>query len=142
MTGITNEMVRDAPKFFEVAKEVVEFTEGAVFVAHNARFDYSFIREEYKRLGYTYSRKQLCTIRLSKQVFPGLRKYGLDHLTKHFDISVQNRHRAMDDAQATAKLFEYIMVEQHSHDNINEIVNLGIRESKLPHSITLERLHE
>ena len=141
ITGISNEMVQDAPKFYEVARDIVEFTEGAVFVAHNARFDYSFVREEFKRLGYTYSRKQLCTIRLCKQVFPGIAKYGLDHLIRHFDLSVANRHRAMDDARATASIFEHIVAEQNSSDSINDIINLGIRESKLPHSISLERLH-
>jgi DNA polymerase III subunit epsilon len=66
LTGISQEMVSDAPKFFEVAKKIVEMTEGAIFVAHNARFDYSFLCEEFRRLGYTYTRKQLCTLRLMR----------------------------------------------------------------------------
>ena len=141
MTGITNEMVQEAPRFFEVAREIVEITEGAVFVAHNARFDYSFIREEFKRLGYTYSRKQLCTVRLTKNVFPDLPKYGLDYLIRHFEIQVENRHRAMDDVKATVEVFERILEVQDSVGNIRDIVNLGIRESRLPDSIGLERLH-
>ena len=64
MTGITDQMVADAPLFCEVAKDIVLKTEGAVFVAHNARFDYGFLREEFARLGYAYTRKQLCTVRL------------------------------------------------------------------------------
>ena len=142
MTGITDEMVSTAPMFYEVAKQIVEMTEGAVFVAHNARFDYSFVREEFGRLGYTYSRKQLCTIRLCKQVFPDLDKYGLDHLIDHFDIRVENRHRAMDDARATAEVFGIIMAEQDGAKQAKDVINLGIRQSRLPHSITLERLHE
>ena len=77
LTGITNQMVEDAPKFFEVARKIVEITQGAVFVAHNVRFDYNFIREEFARLGYTYTRKQLCTKRLAKKSIEGLRSYSL-----------------------------------------------------------------
>ena len=142
MTGITDEMVSEAPKFYEVARKLVEITEGTVFVAHNARFDYSFVRQEFQRLGYTYSRKQLCTIRLCKQAFPELPKYGLDHLIDHFDISVTNRHRAMDDARATAIIFEHIMHDTLGPGRAEDVINLGIRESRLPDSITLERLHE
>jgi DNA polymerase III subunit epsilon len=141
MTGITNEMVEGAPRFCEVAKDIVEFTEGSVFVAHNARFDYGFIREEFHRLGYTFSRKQLCTVRLSRQVFPEIGKYGLDNLIKHFKIKVNNRHRAMGDVEATVVVFEKILAIQSSAENIDELVNLGIRESKLPLAINLERLH-
>lgn len=142
MTGITAEMVQGAPKFYEVAKQVVEMTEGAVFVAHNARFDYSFIREEFQRLGYAYSRKQLCTVRLCRKVFPELRKYGLDALTRHFGIQVQNRHRAMGDVRATVEVFERILAEEYIEADLNDLINLGIKESRLPHGITLERLHD
>ena len=84
MTGITDDMVADAPLFCEVAKEIVLRTEGAVFVAHNARFDYGFLREEFSRLGYAYTRKQLCTVRLSKKMFPDLRSHSLENLIRHF----------------------------------------------------------
>jgi DNA polymerase-3 subunit epsilon len=141
MTGISNEMVSQAPKFFEVAKDIVELTEGAVFVAHNARFDYSFIRQEFQRLGYTYSRKQLCTVRLSRKVYPELKRYGLERLTKHFGIKVENRHRAMDDALATVELFNLLLSRQYSAESMNEIVNLGIKEARLPANISLDYLH-
>ena len=101
LTGITQEMVQGAPRFFEVAKKIVEMTEGAVFVAHNVRFDYSFIREEFKRLGFTYTRKQLCTVRLARKAFPGLGSYSLGNLIRHFNIQVNDRHRAMADTMAT-----------------------------------------
>ena len=68
LTGISDSMVAEAPKFFEVAKQIVQMTEGAVFVAHNVSFDYGFIREEFARLGFTYIRKQLCTVRLARNV--------------------------------------------------------------------------
>src|SRR6185295_8809253 len=106
MTGITNDMVADAPLFCEVAKDIVLKTEGAVFVAHNARFDYGFLREEFSRLGYAYTRKQLCTVRLSRKLLPELRSHSLDSLIKHYKLKVDNRHRALDDALATAEIFK------------------------------------
>lgn len=141
LTGITQEMVADAPRFYEVAKEIVEFTEGAVFVAHNVRFDYTFIREEFQRLGYTFSRRQLCTVRLSRQAFPGLRSYSLENLIRHFQLQVDTRHRAMADAKATTELFEMILEKKENRDTANKIINLGIKASKLPNAITLEQIH-
>jgi DNA polymerase-3 subunit epsilon len=142
LTGITQEMVEDAPKFYEVAKKVVEMTEKAVFVAHNVRFDYSFLREEFKRLGYTFSRRQLCTVRLSRKAFPGLRSYSLGKLIEHFGIQVDDRHRAMADVLATVDLFERILRKEAGEDQVKELVNLGIKESLLPKNVTLERMHE
>ncbi len=141
LTGISQEMVADAPKFYEVAKEIVELTEGAVFVAHNVRFDYTFIREEFQRLGYTFSRRQLCTVRLSKQAFPGLRSYSLENLIRHFQIRVDARHRAMADAKATTELFEMILEKKENRETADKIINLGIKASKLPNDITLEQIH-
>ena len=91
LTGITQEMVNEAPKFYEVAREVVERTEGAIFVAHNVRFDYSFLREEFARLGYTFTRKQLCTVRLSRKAFPGLSSYSLGNITRNLRIPNEAR---------------------------------------------------
>ena len=73
LTGITNEMVENAPRFYEIARTIVEITEGRTFVAHNARFDYSFIRQEFKSLGYNYKRSILDTVSLSRRLFPGYR---------------------------------------------------------------------
>ena len=95
ITNITNDMVADAPYFYEVAKRVVELTEGAIFVAHNVRFDYSFLKEEFASLGYTFTKRQLCTVRLSRKAFPGLKSYSLGNLIKHFKIEVSARHRAL-----------------------------------------------
>ena len=107
LTGITQEMVEDAPKFYEVAKKVVEMTEKAIFVAHNVRFDYSFLREEFKRLGYTFSRRQLCTVRLSRKAFPGLRSYSLGKLIKHFDSLVKLKCSLLTLTSHLSKLLEY-----------------------------------
>lgn len=141
ITGIDDEMVADAPKFHEVARRVVEITEGAIFVAHNVRFDYGFLKEEYARLGYTYTRRNLCTVRLSRKTFPGLRSYSLGNLIRHFGIKVKDRHRAMADTQATVELFERILHQDESEAQILDMVNLGVRQAKLPVNITLEILH-
>ena len=141
ITGIDDEMVKDKPKFYEVAKKIVEMTEGRIFVAHNVRFDYGFIKEEFKRLGYTFSRKQLCTVRLARKVFPGLRSYALGNLIKYFKIKVNARHRAMADTMATVELFEMMMAEQNGASEAKDFINRGVKESKLPHGITLESLH-
>lgn len=142
LTGITQAMVQDAPRFFEVAKRIVEMTEKAVFVAHNVGFDYGFIREEFKRLGYTYTRKRLCTVRLSRKTFPGLRSYSLDNLIRHFNIPHRNRHRAMGDVEATTILFEKILKKEQGNNQINELINLGVKEALLPKNISLKQLHQ
>ncbi|NVO84442.1 exonuclease domain-containing protein [Hymenobacter terrestris] len=105
LTGITDDMVREAPRFHEVARKVVEMTEGCVFVAHNVRFDYSFLKKEFGDLGYTYSRKTLCTVRLSRSLMPGQPSYSLGKLCQNIGIPLNGRHRAAGDAAATAILF-------------------------------------
>jgi len=109
LTGITNEMVEDAPRFYEIAKTIVELTEGRIFVAHNARFDYSFIRQEFKALGFNYTRNILDTVALSRKIFPGHRSYSLGSICKDLNITINGRHRAAGDALATVKLFELLL---------------------------------
>src|SRR5512133_3096378 len=109
LTGITNEMVEDAPRFYEIAKKIVEFTEGRTFVAHNARFDYSFLREEFKSLGFNFSRHLLDTVALSRKLLPGHKSYSLGNICKDLQITINGRHRAAGDAFATVKLFEILM---------------------------------
>ena len=106
LTGITNEMVAEAPPFYEVAKRVWEMTENRVFVAHNVGFDYNIIRNEFKELGAKFQRKKLCTIRLAKKVFPGKSSYSLGVLCESLGIPLSNRHRALGDTEATAILFK------------------------------------
>jgi len=141
ITGITDSMVADAPKFYEVAKKVIEMTEGAIFVAHNVRFDYSFIREEFASLGYTFTRRQLCTVVLSRKSFPGLRSYSLGNLIRHFDIKVANRHRAMDDVLATVDILGRILSSEEGVQKADRIINAGIKASHLPKDITMEMIH-
>lgn len=141
LTGITQEMVADAPRFHEIARKVVEMTEGHIFVAHNARFDYSFLREEFARLGYTFTRKQLCTLRLSRQAFPGFSSYGLDNLCFTLGINNQARHRALGDALATTELLSQILSQEDNYTRAEDIINLGIREALLPANLSLEKIH-
>ena len=105
LTGISDEMVKDAPKFYEVAKKIVEFTEGCIFVAHNVNFDYGIIRQEFRKLGYDYRRQHLCTVLASRKILPGLESYSLGKLSRNLGIELIGRHRAGGDAFATAKLF-------------------------------------
>lgn len=109
LTGIDNEMVRNAPRFYEVAKKVVELTEDKIFVAHNVNFDYKFIKEEFSQLGYNYERPTLCTVRMGRKYIPGHRSYSLGNLCGELGIAIKGRHRAAGDALATVKLFEMIL---------------------------------
>ena len=141
ITGITNDMVRDAPKFYEVAKDIIEILEKTIFVAHNVRFDYSFIKEEFQQLGFTFTKRQLCTVKLTRRAFPGLDSYSLGNLIRHFGISVNNRHRALDDTVATAEIFTTILQDKMNDEEIKDMINLGIKESQLPKGISIEGLH-
>lgn len=109
LTGITNELVQDAPTFEEIADKVEALTKGRIFVAHNASFDYNFLKGEFKRVGKKFRRKTLCTIKVSKHVFPGLRAYGLGNICKELDINIHDRHRAHGDAAATTILLERLI---------------------------------
>lgn len=109
LTGISNEMVEDAPKFYEIAKRIVEITEGKTFVAHNARFDYSFIRQEFKSLGFNYKRNLLDTVTLARKLYPGHRSYSLGNICRDLKIEIKGRHRAAGDALATVELFSRLL---------------------------------
>jgi DNA polymerase-3 subunit epsilon len=114
LTGITNEMVAAAPKFFEVAAKIIELTTGRIFVAHNVMFDYRFLQEEFRRLGYEFHRKRLCTVELSRKLIPGKPSYSLGKLCGEFGIEIQGRHRAAGDALATVRLFEILLTAYES----------------------------
>jgi DNA polymerase-3 subunit epsilon len=109
LTGISDDMVKDAPSFEEVASTLNAFTANAIFVAHNAHFDYGFVREEFRRVGVDFKRKKLCTVQLSRHAFPGLASYSLDKITAQLDIKLNGHHRAASDAEATAALFDRIL---------------------------------
>jgi DNA polymerase-3 subunit epsilon len=122
LTGINNEMVKNAPKFYEVARKIVELTAGRTFIAHNVHFDYSFVKEEFKRLGYNFNRKTLCTVQLSRKLLPGHKSYSLGRLCDDLGIEINGRHRAAGDAYATVKLFE-ILLERNKLLHESEVLN-------------------
>ena len=109
LTGIDNELVANAPLFFDVAKEIDAFLDGCVFVAHNVNFDYGFIKAEFERIGLSFRKKKLCTVRLSRKLLPGKYSYSLGKLCASEGIPLNNAHRAAADAKATAILFTQLM---------------------------------
>jgi len=109
LTGINNRMVEEAPKFYEVAAKIVEITQDCTIVAHNASFDYNFLRHEFKVLGYDFNRQKLCTVKLSRKLIPHQRSYSLSNLCRELNIPNLHPHRALGDAKATAVLFDILL---------------------------------
>lgn len=137
LTGIDDKMVRDAPKFYEVAQKIVELTNETVFIAHNVGFDYGFINQEFKNLGFDYKRKKLCTVQLSRKLLPGFGSYSLGKLCKHLNIQINGRHRAAGDALATVKLFE-ILIEKDANNLIKKHFKNNKAVFSIPQSIPNE----
>lgn len=111
LTGISNKMVKDAPTFEDIAEELADVLKGHVFVAHNVRFDYGFIKASFKRVGISYRAPHFCTVELSREIFPGYPSYSLGKLSRSMGISVAHRHRAFGDAAATAELLSRMVAE-------------------------------
>lgn len=109
LTGINNAMLRSAPKFFEIAKRIIEITQDCIIVAHNASFDYRILRTEFRRLGYNFECKTLCTVELAKVLIPEQTSYSLGKLVRALGIPMADRHRASGDAMATVKLFKMLL---------------------------------
>jgi DNA polymerase-3 subunit epsilon len=144
LTGITNAMVRNAPKFYEVAKKVAEITENTIFVAHNVNFDYNIIQAEFKSLGFDFKRKKLCTVRLTRKIIPGLASYSLGNICAAENIPINGRHRARGDAEATAELLRRL-IERDENFTINSFLNPKSRQATLPpllDKIVIDKLPE
>lgn len=109
LTNITEKMVRTAPKFHEVAKRIVEITEGCILVGHNVRFDYRMLNQEFNRLGYTYEKEWIDTFEYAETLIPNMPSYSLGKLCDALGIIVTDRHRASGDARATLALFKMLM---------------------------------
>lgn len=137
LTGITNEVLQDAPQFYEIARKIVELTENKIFVAHNVRFDYSFVRQSFRRLGYNFYRRQLCTFRLSRKHFPGLPSYSLGSLCRFLNIEAESEHRAIKDALATLRLFEKLH-PLHNEEPPGSTALAECKETFLPPGISHE----
>ncbi len=137
LTGITSEMVLGAPTFSEVADELFNQLNGRVFVAHNAHFDYSFLKREFEVAGLSWQAKKLCTVRLSRKILPGLRSYSLGSLAESLGISITNRHRAGGDASATAKIFD-ILLRRDRDQYILKALKKNSGETILPPNLPKE----
>jgi len=125
LTGINNNMLRSAPKFFEIAKRIIEIMDDSVLVAHNSSFDYRIIRNEFKRLGYDFEIPTLCTVELSKKLIPDQESYSLGKLCRSIGIPVSDRHRANGDALATLKLFEILMQKDKEKLIVKSTIKIG-----------------
>lgn len=117
LTGISNEMVNAAPNFGAIAGTVFSFLKDCIFVAHNVNFDYSFVRKELENHGYILNTNKLCSLRMSRRIFPGYKHYSLGNICSQLGIDVSDRHRAMGDAYATVELFLRLL----KNDTQNEI---------------------
>ena len=130
LTGISNKMVRQAPKFYEVAKRIVEITEGCILVAHNAAFDYRILCLEFRRLGFDYQRRTICTVEMSQRLLPNEPSYSLGKLCRSLGIPLSDRHRANGDAMATVHLFKLLLDKDTEKIALSEFVKQNL--STLP----------
>jgi DNA polymerase-3 subunit epsilon len=137
LTGISSEMVFSAPSFKDIAEQIHKKLDGKVFVAHNAHFDYSFLKKEFEQAGIQWQSKKLCTVRLSRKIIPGLRSYSLGSLAESLGIRIANRHRAGGDAAATVKIFDQLL--QRDRDNhILKALKKNSGETILPPNLPKE----
>jgi DNA polymerase III subunit epsilon len=132
LTGIDNDMVRTAPHWEDIAAQIVAFTQDTIFVAHSVNFDYPIIKHQLKRVGLEFSRKKLCTVRLSRQLVPGHSSYSLGKLCSAMGIPLQDRHRARGDAHATALLFHKLLRAENAPGVFKKFLNARNQETTLP----------
>ncbi|MET3045980.1 exonuclease domain-containing protein [Flavobacterium covae] len=132
LTGINNAMLRSAPKFYEIAKRIIEITDGCIIVAHNASFDYRVIKTEFRRLGFDFQKQTLCTVELSKKLLPDLPSYSLGKLVRSLGIPVADRHRASGDAMATVRLFKLLLAKDIEKDIVRSFVKTEIKSGMAP----------
>lgn len=140
LTGINDQMVQNAPKFYEIAKDIIEFTQDCVFVAHNVAFDYGVLRAEFKSLGYDFRRPHLCTVRTSRYVLPGYESYSLGKLTRALGIELIGRHRAGGDAFATSELFTLLM--ETDANNLQTFIQEEVNPKRLHPNLDINVLDE
>lgn len=129
LTGITDEMLWDAPTFAAVANDLDVFLDGAIFVAHNVNFDYSFIKSEYERQGAKFNMDRFCTVQLSRRLYPQQSRHNLDTIIKTHNIEVENRHRALDDARALHEFYKSAL-DQHGLDVFSAINHIMVHTNK------------
>lgn len=133
LTGIDDEMVKDAPVFEDITQKILDFTKDAIFVAHNVTFDYGVLRREFRRLGIDFRKDHLCTVQTSKHLMKELESHNLGKISKHLGIDIPNRHRATDDALATVKLLNHL----HSIGDVNAFIRKEINPDLLHGDLNL-----
>lgn len=138
LTGIDDTMVRDAPVLSEITDRLLEITKDTIFVAHSVNFDYNVIQNELKNLGIEFIRKKLCTVRLSRKLFPGYRSYSLGKLCSALGIPLTDRHRARGDAHATVLLFQKLLAADGADTVFSTFLNARSQEATLPPSLSRE----
>ena len=132
LTGINNAMLRSAPKFYEVAKRIIEITDNCILVAHNTSFDYRILRTEFNRLGYDFVKPTLCTVELSKKLIPEQPSYSLGKLVRALGIPMSDRHRASGDALATVKLFQLLLAKDSEKEIVIGLIKAEIKSGLSP----------
>ncbi|MDO6470223.1 exonuclease domain-containing protein [Maribacter sp. 1_MG-2023] len=138
LTGIDDDMVRNAPLLEELIPQIVEITKDTIFVAHSVNFDYNVIKNEFKLLGHDFSRKKLCTVRLSRKLLPGYNSYSLGKLTAALGIPLTDRHRARGDAHATVLLFHKLLRAENADTVFKQFLNSKSQEATLPPGLPKE----
>ena len=132
LTGINNAMLRTAPKFYEVAKRIIEITNNCILVAHNASFDSRILRTEFRRLGYDFQPPTLCTVELAQSLIPEQPSYSLGKLVRALGIPMADRHRANGDALATVKLFKMLLDKDHEKTIVKQFVKTEVEKGLAP----------
>jgi len=140
LTGIDQQMVETAPRFEEVAEAIYKILADKVFVAHNVHFDYSFLKKALEKCGYRLGSKKVCTVRLSREIIPGMKSYSLGKLCEQLNISINGRHRAGGDAKATAELFGLLM--EKNPEFVAYAIKRNSGETKLPPNLPKEEFDE
>lgn len=140
LTGISTADLEGAPSFYQISDELFDILDDAVFVAHNVRFDYSFLKNEFRRLNVNFAPKHFCTVKLSRTLFPQYRHHNLDSIMERFNFECERRHRALDDAKLLWDFYQKIQ-EIFSEEEIEKAINLGLKKPTVPINLDLEVLN-
>ena len=138
-TGIDPEELEKAPTFYDIKDELLEILSGSIFAAHNVRFDYGFIRNEFKRFDISFSSKHFCTVKLARLLFPEWKKYNLDVLIEKFNVNVKRRHRAFDDAGVLWHFFKIVQKETKK-EIFENALKIALKRPTVPLSLSTDIL--
>lgn len=140
ITGITSGDVAGKPSFDDIADQLRQLCEGAIFVAHNVRFDYSFLRQEFKHVGIDFSPKQICTVKLSRALYPQMPRHRLSDVISYHDFSFTNRHRAYDDALVLVQFWQKLQLD-HAHTVVEDALKAQIARPSIPRHLDIQAVH-